>query len=90
MFAQNARLKTLQTTLKKADAEVQQQRLKEKADELGQYLNKEFTTSHFGQHRSVVLAGIKRDNVTLKRSHDAKDSFTLSIAKFTKFYVPTE
>lgn len=56
-------------------------------EELKAKLNQQFVSTKKGiGHPKVYLHEVKKDSVVLKRDLDAKDSFTLSLAKFLKFY----
>lgn len=45
-----------------------------------------YRTSRYGRTKEVYLIELRKDEVLLKESLDRKDSFTIPLAKFIKFY----
>lgn len=53
--------------------------------DLNDKIGKTFHKDHFGSKQTVILEDIRKDKVKL-RELDRKDSFTIPIAKFIKFF----
>ena len=45
-----------------------------------------YKTSRLGKNTTVIIVGVKKDNVKVKRDEAAKDSFTITRAKLDDYY----
>lgn len=83
-------LQELQKKLEQERREKEQQENIQKTELLKKWEGREFQTQRFKVVKRVFLERVKKDKVYLKRERDAKDSFSISIAEFFKFYSPVE
>lgn len=81
-------LEELQKKLELERREKEAEEQKRKIELLKQWEGREFQTQRFKSVKRVFLERVKKDKVYLKREKDAKDSFSISVSEFCKFYSP--
>lgn len=79
-------IKELQKMLEIERREKELQEQKQKIELLKQWEGLKVKSERFGIVKTAILDRVKKDKVYLKRDEKAKDSFSISVAEFTKFY----
>lgn len=79
-------IKELQKMLEIERREKELQEQKQKIELLKQWEGLKVKSERFGIVKTAILDRVKKDKVYLKRDENAKDSFSISVAEFTKFY----
>lgn len=62
----------------------------ESADALKAKVGCRFEYRKHHQRKEAILSEVKKREVRLKRSEDAVDSFTVSVADFTRYWTPLD